>query len=206
MKTKALSYAFLIIAIGLGFYLYRSVKGPIEEKERIEKAEAKVIDKLVIIREAEKAFIKTKGSYAGKWEELIAFVDNGIMYNVQIREVTHPRKDRPWLGDSIAFIPDTLEILKARDVINQELKKHHSKTGRDLTQFDSKNLLYKPESNEKFELYAGKIKIGGVMVDIIEVKDKNPIDKTRTEDNQITNRRPLGFGSRDEVSTSGNWE
>jgi len=205
MKTKVLSYVFLAVAIGLAFYLYRAVKGPIEEKERIEKAEAKVIDKLMIIREAEKAFIKTNGTYTGKWDELISFIDNGIMYNIQIKEKTHPRPNRPWLGDSISYLPDTLEILKARDVINQELKKQVSKTKTDLSKFDSKKISYKL-GDEKFELYAGKTELGGVQVDIIEVKDKNPIDKTRTEDNQMANRRPLRFGSRDEVSTSGNWE
>lgn len=206
MKTKVLSYIFLAVAIGLGYYLYRSVKGPIEEQERITKAENQVIDQLIIIREAQKAHIKTKGTYARKWEELIDFVDNGVMYNIQLKEETFARPDRPWLGDSTAYIKDTLETLKARDVINKEILKQNQKTKADLTKFDSKKIAYKPGSNEKFQLYAEKVEIGNVECEVIEVLDTNPIDETRKEDNQMANRRPLRFGARDEVSTSGNWE
>lgn len=205
MKTRIATYVFLVIAIILGYALYSGVKGPIEEKARIEKAENKVIDKLVVIRECQKAYIKINGNYTNKWSELINFVENGKIPNIQVREVTIPARE-VWLEDSTAFINDTLEILNARDVINNNLKKQFSKSGIDLTKFNSAELAYKPGTKEEFNLFAGKAEVGAMMSDVIEVTDKSPIDVTRKESNQMANRRPLKFGRRDEVSTAGNWE
>ena len=44
------------------------------------------------------------------------------------------------------------------------------------------------------------------MIDVIEVRDTDPVDPTRKEDNDGRNRKPLRFGSRTDVTTSGNWE
>lgn len=204
MKTKALSYIFLVIAIGLGFYLYRSVAGPMEEKERIEKAEKLVVQKLELIREAQKAYIKRNGQYADKWEKLISFIDNGEIYNIQLKENIIPRPDRPWLGDSIAIIQDTLEAMPAKPYILAELKKNAQ--ANPTKDFDSKKLPFKIGTAEKFELFTAKIPMGGTEVSVIEVKDPNPIDETRKESNDLPHRRPLKFGSRDEVSTGGSWQ
>ena len=204
MKTKVLTYVFLVIAIGLAFYLYRAVKGPIEEKERIETAETLVKNKLELIREAQKAYIKTNNQYANKWEELIKFVDSGVIYNVELKEISIPRPDRPWLGDSIAITKDTLETIPSKGYILEELAKNCPTNT--ITSFNSKDLPYKIGTQEKFELYTGKIPMGGTMVDVIEVKDTNPIDKTRKENHDLPHRRPLRFGARDEVSTSGSWQ
>lgn len=204
MKTKVLSYAFFVIALVLGYVLYRSVAGPMEEKEKIEKAEKLVVQKLELIREAQKAHIKRHGVYADKWEKLISFVDNGEIYNIQLKENVIPRPDRPWLGDSIAIIPDTLEAIPAKEYILVELKK--SSQANPTKTFEAKNLPYKIGTTEKFELYTSKIPMGGTEIEVIEVKDTNPVDKTRKESHDLASRRPLRFGSRDEVSTNGSWQ
>lgn len=58
----------------------------------------------------------------------------------------------------------------------------------------------------KFEIFIGKVEKGSLMVDVIEVKDPKPINPIRKESNEAKNRKPLHFGSRLDVSTSGNWE
>jgi len=204
MKTKVLSYVFFALAIVLGYVLYRSVAGPMEEKEKIEKAEKLVVQKLELIRECQKAHIKTNNVYADKWEKLISFVNNGVIYNIQLKETAIPRPDRPWLGDSIAITKDTLETIPAKTYILSELKKNVQ--ANPTKDFDSNKLPYKIGTTEKFELYTAKMPMGGTEVEVIEVKDINPIDKTRKEDHDLASRRPLRFGSRDEVSTSGSWQ
>jgi hypothetical protein len=37
------------------------------------------------------------------------------------------------------------------------------------------------------------------------VRDVDPIDKSRKEDSEIKNRKPLRFGSKSEITISGNW-
>lgn len=72
---------------------------------------------------------------------------------------------------------------------------------------DLKKLSYVPGSDGvQFEIFAGKVDKGGLMVDVIEVKDPKPINPMRKESNEQKARKPLRFGSRLDVSTAGNWE
>lgn len=73
-------------------------------------------------------------------------------------------------------------------------------------EFDLSRIAYKPDSDTKFDIFVGKVDRGGIMVDVIEVKDPNPVNPFRSESNEAKNRKPLRFGSRTDVSTSGNWE
>ena len=70
---------------------------------------------------------------------------------------------------------------------------------------DLKRIAYKSE-NTKFDIFVGKVDRGGLMVDVIEVKDPAPDNPFRSESNEAKNRKPLRFGSRTDVSPSGNWE
>lgn len=73
------------------------------------------------------------------------------------------------------------------------------------TNIDS--LAYVPgHSNVKFEIYAAKVDKNGSMVDVIEVKNPKPVNPLRSEGNDAKNRKPLRFGSKIDVTTSGNWE
>ena len=57
-----------------------------------------------------------------------------------------------------------------------------------------------------FDIFVGKVDKGGLKVDVIEVKDPNPVNPIRKESNEQKARKPLRFGSRQDVSTAGNWE
>jgi len=68
-------------------------------------------------------------------------------------------------------------------------------------------LAYVPGYDDvKFEIYAAEIDKNGVMVDVIEVRNPKPFNPTRDENNDAKNKKPLRFGSKTEVTTSGNWE
>ena len=71
---------------------------------------------------------------------------------------------------------------------------------------DLKNLATIPGTGKTFDIFVGKIKRAGSMVSVIEVKDPAPLNPARSENNEAQIRKPLGFGSRVDVSTSGNWE
>ncbi len=71
---------------------------------------------------------------------------------------------------------------------------------------DIKNLYIVPGSGKTFDIFTGKIDRNGLKVWVIEVKDPAPINPDRKETNEAKNRKPLGFGSRTDVTTSGNWE
>jgi hypothetical protein len=56
------------------------------------------------------------------------------------------------------------------------------------------------------DIYVGKLDKNGLIVDVIEVIDPAPADKSRKESNENKIRKPLRFGSRLDASTAGNWE
>ncbi|MCW5912784.1 MAG: hypothetical protein KIT62_17065 [Cyclobacteriaceae bacterium] len=60
--------------------------------------------------------------------------------------------------------------------------------------------------NLKFDIFVGTVERSGLKVQVIEVKDPKPVNPIRKESNEAKNRKPLHFGSRLDVSTSGNWE
>lgn len=72
---------------------------------------------------------------------------------------------------------------------------------------DIKTLGIVPGSDGKmFDIFVGKIDKNNTKVSVIEVKDPAPINPERKASNEAKNRQPLGFGSRVDVATSGNWE
>jgi hypothetical protein len=71
---------------------------------------------------------------------------------------------------------------------------------------DLKTLGEVPGSGSKFEIFVGKVDKNGVLVQVIEVKDPKPINPIRKESNEAKGRKPLHFGSKTDVTTSGNWE
>ena len=60
-----------------------------------------------------------------------------------------------------------------------------------------------PGSGKKFSIYANKLLRSGVPIDVFEVKDSDPINPARKLNH---NENALRVGSKDEVTTSGNWE
>lgn len=71
---------------------------------------------------------------------------------------------------------------------------------------DISKLGNKPNTDQMFDIFVGKVDKAGVMVQVIEVKDPKPENPLRSEKNDQKARKPLRFGSRVDVSTAGNWE
>src|SRR5688572_14344659 len=72
---------------------------------------------------------------------------------------------------------------------------------------DIKTLGVVPGSDGKmFDIFVGKVEKNNTKVSVIEVKDPSPINPERKATNEAKNRQPLGFGSRVDVGTGGNWE
>lgn len=193
--TKILSIVVLIVALGLGYYLFHSIKTDIDTTQRIAATEARVINKLKMIREAQIAFQKVNGRYAGQWDELIAFVDTGSFYITERHETIIPLD---YGADSVYVEIDTIGTVSVKDSIFSSQK---------YPNFDLASLPLIPGTDgKKFDIWADKIDKAGVKVDVVEVRDIAPVNPARKETNEIYSRKPLRFGSRTNITTSGNWE
>ena len=268
--TKILSIVFLVISLGLAWYLGSSIKSSIDERKLIATREEAIIEKLKLIREAEIVYQEVNGNYTSDWNELINFIQNG---EVPIIEKKETIITLDYGADSIVVEFDTLEVIPARERIfrqshsvlaandgvfrgfalnvgemaeqgnvgyrlfqNGKVVEHKFRENGQVTNeqpinvgdkvskgdllmtivetkfnpnTDLSRLKYVPgyeNENVEFEIYADEVPKGNVMVDVIEVRNPRPFDPTRSESNDATNRKPLRFGSRTDVTTSGNWE
>ena len=75
---------------------------------------------------------------------------------------------------------------------------------------DIKKIGLKPTTDgtdgKPFIIQVNKVDKSGIMVQVIEVIDPTPDNPARKESNDSRPRKPLRFGSLNDVSTAGNWE
>ncbi|MEM9982422.1 MAG: hypothetical protein AAF734_07995, partial [Bacteroidota bacterium] len=174
-----------VVAVGLVWYLTRAIAKPIEEKARIQEVERQIIDRLKLIREAQVMHLDVKGVYANDFDELVNFIKQGKIYTIN-------RKEIPVTGDSSFFQIDTLGTIPVRDSLLQG----------EYIDYNLKELPYIPGKEEQvpFEIFVSiREALSGDTVYAIEVSDRPPLVNPRREE-------PLKFGSRENISTRGNWE
>jgi hypothetical protein len=209
-KTTIFTWALVPVIVALCYFLYAGIKKNIDTAENIKKSEAKVIERLKEIREVQKWFLLSNGRYCGSWDSLVSFIKEGTIYIVEKKETIIQRPaNQAHLGDSVRVSFDTL----GRENVQKYLfpsDKYPSFKADDITKVPTCDIpdFEKPASctNCQFSVYAGKIKKGNIMVDVLEIFDPCPVDISRKESNTNRKRKFLRFGSRDEVTTTGNWE
>lgn len=194
--NRILTIVFAITSVIAAYYLYASINTSIEEANRIKTMEAAIIDKLKLIREAEEAFKAVNGRYTSDWNVLTAFIDTGSFY---IMERTETIITLDYGADSTYIEIDTLGTVLVMDSMFSAQK---------YPNFSLAQLPYVPgiDPPVKFNLWADKITKSGVLVDVVEVANPQPVDPGRSEDSELNSRKPLRFGSRTSVTTAGNWE
>ena len=192
-NLKYYTYATLLFAAGLAFFLVNSIKYSIDEEARINAAEDKVIEKLKMIRDAQIAFQSVNGKFTNEWDSLLNFVENGNIFLIQRREETVLLD---YGAEETTLYIDTLGSVTVIDSLYSS-----------VPNFKASNLIFVPGyENVKFEIWASKIEKGGVEVDVVEVRNPKPFDPNRKEANEANINKPLRFGSRTSITTAGNWE
>ncbi|WP_373495691.1 hypothetical protein [Aquiflexum sp.] len=190
--TRILSVVFLIAALGLGYMLFRSVDDVLQEEKRMAAIEARIIEKLQMLRDAQTAYIATKSEYAGSWNELRNFIDSGKIWLVQRKETT---KLLEYGKEEIIVELDTLGSVNVMDSLFNERK---------YPNFNLDNLHIVPGSGGKqFEFFADKVERNQRQIPVFEIRDPDPINPKRRVNNK---EKALRVGSRTDSSTSGNWE
>ncbi|GHB50067.1 hypothetical protein [Mongoliitalea lutea] len=190
--TKILSIVFLLGALGLGFMLYKSVDDVMQEEKRIAATESRIIEKLQMLRDAQIAYIATNGEYAGNWEDLRKFIEEGKIWLVQRREET---KLLAYGKEETTVFFDTLGSVNVMDSLFNE---------RRYPNFNIENVNIVPGSGGKeFEFFADKVERSQREIGVFEIRDPDPINPKRRANNK---EKALRVGSRTDSSTSGNWE
>lgn len=190
--TRILSIVFLVTALGLGYLLYKSVDDVMQQEKVIAATEARIIEKLQMLREAQVAYLASNGQYAGSWDELKKFIQEGKIWIVQRTEKT---KLLEYGKEEITVSLDTLGSVMVMDSLFNE---------RRYPNFNLENLHIVPGSGGKqFEFFADKVERTQRQIPVFEIRDPDPINPKRRLNNK---EKALRIGSRTDSSTSGNWE
>ncbi len=158
--TKIIAFVLLAISIFLAYYLYNSIDTTIKEREAIANTEAQIIDKLSIIREAEKVYLEQYGKYTSSWDTLINFIENGSVPIIEKKETIIPKG---YGVEEVIVKIDTIGSISAKDKIfkknytvtaadNGELREIYVKEG-DVVVKGAKSYRMKKDGNEKSDEY-----------------------------------------------------
>lgn len=190
--SRILSVVFLLGALGLGYMLYKSVDDVVQKEKEIAIIESRIIEKLQMLRDAQVAYIAANGEYAGNWEDLKKFIQDGDIWIVQRKETT---KLLEYGKEETTVSFDTLGSVTVMDSLFNE---------RRYPNFNLENLHIVPGSGGKqFEFFADKIERSQREIGVFEIRDPDPVNPKRRENNK---EKALRVGSRTDSSTSGNWE
>lgn len=194
-----------IIILVLGYLTFMSVYGEIQFNQLKQKRYAKVIERLIDIRDAELAYKQVNGKFTDSFDELVKFIDDGEFTITQKRDTTVKDVEMTKrFGVDMTkevVLTDTLGTRSVRD----------SLFGADTRYKEMMNVPV-GEKGAKFQLKAGKlddIAVFEARVDksvILHDQNDNLVDKEK----QVVsvdgvNGPALTVGSMDEVSTKGNW-
>ncbi len=190
--SKVLSIVFFVVAIGLGYFLYKGVDDVVEQEKRVALIEAAIIEKLQMLRDAQLAYQASHGEYADNWSELKKFIEEGKIWIVQRTETT---KLLEYGKEEITVTYDTLGSVNVMDSLFNERK---------YPDFNLETLAVVPGSGGKmFEFFADKVERNQYEVNVFEIRDPAPINAERRINN---NEKALKVGSRTDASTEGNWK
>ncbi len=190
--SKVLSLVFFVVAIGLGYLLWKGVDDVVEEEKRIALFEAAIIEKLQMLRDAQLAYQASNGAYANNWNDLKKFISEGKIWIVQRTETT---KLLEYGKEEITVEFDTLGSVTVIDSLFNDRK---------YPDFNLEALAVVPGSGGKmFEFFADKVERNQYDVNVFEIRDPAPINPNRRLNN---NEKALKVGSRTDASTEGNWK
>ena len=163
-----------------------------QQEKLIAATEARIIEKLQMLRDAQIAYLASNGQYAGSWDELKKFIQDGKIWIVQRTETT---KLLEYGKEEITVTLDTLGSVMVMDSLFNE---------RRYPNFNLENLHIVPGSGGKqFEFFADKVERTQRQIPVFEIRDPDPMNPKRRLNNK---EKALRIGSRTDSSTSGNWE
>lgn len=177
MNKKILIAFLLVVCVVLGVLNYKSINDEIQYNKKVEEVALQVQGRLDTLRKMELAYRDMKGEFAGSFDKLFDFMQNGRYF--KIKEVGDNDGEVANVSRDTTFMNPMEEILGSRNIDIQKYK------------------MVPPDDTATFVIYAGSIDQNGIMVPVFEIKDPHPFDKSN---------KPLKVGDRRNAITNGNWK
>ena len=209
---RIIQIVFVLVIIVLGYLIVDSIMEPIRFNQEVEVRERSTIDRLIDIRDAQKAYKDIFKRYTGSFDTLIAFLDTGSFAVVRaIGEIPEE-----WL-DEMGF-EKAREKALADGVISRETTK--------IPVMDSlfgvgypidslrvvpytENVIFSMESGEiltSSNLIVQVVEVSVLYDDLLNGMDGQLIVNYKDERMKIVGFEGVKFGSLEEGTLTGNWE
>ncbi len=198
---------FAIIVL-LAWQVVKSIQAPIKFGNEQKAREAKVVERLIDIRNAEVLYKNANNKYTANFDSLILFCQNA---EIPIVKIVPDPTDTTFTRT----INDTIGYVKVMDSIKSKRE-----------DFNINDIKFVPFSNpqQQFELESGNIDRNGIKIPVFEARSpyevylatpgtafsekewKQRVDNAKAEKENINRYAGLKVGSMEEATTDGNWE
>jgi len=198
---------FAIIVL-LAWQVVKSIQAPIKFGNEQKAREAKVVERLIDIRNAEVLYKNANNKYTANFDSLILFCQNA---EIPIVKIVPDPTDTTFTRT----INDTIGYVKVMDSIKSKRE-----------DFNINDIKFVPFSNpqQQFELESGNIDRNGIKIPVFEARTpyevylatpgtafsekewKQRVDNAKAEKESINRYAGLKVGSLEEATTDGNWE
>ena len=209
---RAIQILFVLIIIVLGYLIVESIMEPIRFNQDVTQRENATKDRLIDIREAQKAYKDIHKKFTSSFDTLIAFLDTGSFEVVKaIGEIPEE-----WLED-MGFEKARVKALK-EGIISRETTKVPVIDSLFGVGYAIDSLRYVPYTEDVlFKMEAGEIlTTSNLTVQVVEVSvlydyllngmDRQLIVNYKDERMKMVGFEGVKFGSLEEGTLTGNWE
>ena len=209
---RVIQVLFVLVIIVLGYLIIESIMEPIRFNQEVEVRERSTIDKLIDIREAQKAYKDIYKKYAGSFDTLIAFVDTGSFTVVKaIGEIPEE-----WL-DEMGFEKARERALKEGKIMREPFQVPVKDSLFSASYQTASMSLVPYTEGVKFSMESGELLTSSnLTVQVVEVTvlyddllngmDPQLVVNYKDERMKIVGFEGVKFGSMEEGTLTGNWE
>lgn len=209
---RVIQVLFVLIIIVLGYLIVESIMEPIRFNQEVEVREIATIERLIEIRDAQKAYKDIYKEYTGSFDTLIAFLDTGSFAVVKaIGEI--PEEWLEQMGFDKAREKALTEGVISRETTNVPVL--DSLFG---STYNADSIKYVPfTEGVVFDMKSGEIlSTSNLTIKVVEVSvlydflldglDKQLVVNYKDERMKIVGFEGVKFGSMEEGTLTGNWE
>ena len=209
---RIIQILFVLIIIVLGYLIVESIMEPIRFNQEVDTREQATINRLINIRDAQKAYKDVYKTYTGSFDTLIAFVDTGAFTVVKA------------IGDIPEEWLDEMGFDKAREkALNEGVISRENTFVPVLDSlfnqgFATDSLRYVPFTDGiTFTMASGKLLTSSNLTvqvveafclydDLLNEMDRQLVVNYKDERMKIVGFEGVKFGSMEEGTLTGNWE
>lgn len=209
---RVIQVLFVLVIIILGYLIVESIMEPIRFNQEVDVRERATIDKLIDIREAQKAYKDIHKKYASSFDTLIAFVDTGN-FTVIKAEGEIPED---WL-DELGFEKAREKALEEGQITREPMQvpvkdslfsASYETSSMSLVPF-TEGINFDMESGELLTSSNLTVQVVDVSVlydDLLNGMEQQLVVNYKDERMKIVGFEGLKFGSMEEGTLTGNWE